>query len=110
MSVNAIPLLESKAAELAQTTQITSVGMVTIIDKFTAYNADPAAQTLTVNLVPPAGAAAAGNIVIVKTLQAGETYTFPEIVGHIIGKGGSVATSTSKVGVINIRASGRVIS
>lgn len=110
MSVTAIPLLESKAAELAQTTQITSVSMVTIIDKFTAYNGDPAAQTLTVNMIPPAGAAGAANIAIVKTLQAGETYTFPEVVGHIVGKGGSVGTAASKNAVINIRASGRVIS
>lgn len=110
MTVTARVLLESKAAEATQTKQIDSVGMRTIIDKFTAYNGDPAAQALTVYLVPASGAAGTGNIQIVKTLQPGETYTFPEIVGHILEAGASLNTLAAKVGVINLRASGRVVS
>lgn len=110
MTVTARVLLESKSAEATQTKQIDSTGMRTIIDKFTAYNSDPAAQALTVYLVPAAGSSGAGNISVVKTLQPGETYTFPEVVGHILESGASLNTLAAKAGVINLRASGRVVS
>lgn len=110
MTVTARVLLESKAAEASQTKQIDSAGLRTIIDKFTAYNADPATQTLTVYLVPSAGSSGAGNVSVVKALQTGETYTFPEVVGHILEAGASLNTLATKAGVVNIRASGRVVS
>lgn len=111
MSVTVKTLLESKAIELAQTTQITSVGVRTIIDKFTAYNSDATvARTITVNKIPPAGAAATANIIVVKTLQPKETYTFPEVVGHTLEPGASIGTSADLAAVINLTASGRVVS
>jgi hypothetical protein len=49
-------------------------------------------------------------IVKTRTLQPGETYTFPEIVGHILPSGGFVSTLASAAAAVNLRASGREIS
>lgn len=110
MSVTAKTLIEAKLAEAAQTTQYTASGLRAIIDKFTASNGTAAAVTLSVNLGASGGAAGAGNLVVkTKTLAAGETYTFPEIVGHILEPGGFISTLPSATGVV-IRASGREVS
>jgi hypothetical protein len=56
---------------------------------------------------------AAGNqnlIVKTKTLQAAETYTFPEIVGHVLAPGGFISTIAGTASAINIRSSGREVS
>jgi hypothetical protein len=49
-------------------------------------------------------------IVKAKTLQAGETYTFPEIVGQILGSGAFISTIAGTGSAINIRASGREVT
>ena len=80
-------LLESKYAENAQTTQYTAgTGVRTIIDKFTGYS--------------PAGG----------TLAAGETYTFPEVVGQILNAGDFVSTLAAAASSVVIRISGREIT
>jgi hypothetical protein len=43
-------------------------------------------------------------------LQAGETYTFPEIVGAALAAGDFISTIAGTATAINIRASGREIS
>ena len=85
MAVTAKPLFEALQASNAETTQYTApAGTRTIIDKFTGTNTTAVAATLTVKLVASGGAAAATNTVVsAKTLAAGETYTFPEVVGHV---------------------------
>jgi hypothetical protein len=112
MSVSAKTLFEALQATNAQVTQYTApAGIRTIIDKFTGTNTTGAAATLTVNLVVSAGAAAAGNtIVSAKTLQPGECYTFPEIVGHVLNAGDFISTIAGTAAAITIRASGREIS
>lgn len=110
-SVTAAVLIESKDAENAQTTQYTSTGLVTIIDKFTATNHTAAPAALSVNLVPSGGAAAAANLVTkTKTLQPGETYSFPELVGQILAAGDFVSTLADTATAIGIRASGRQVT
>jgi len=49
-------------------------------------------------------------IVKTKTLQPGECYTFPEIVGSALGAGGFISTIASAASAINIRANGRQIT
>jgi hypothetical protein len=111
MTVNAKVLIPAKIAESAQTTQYTATGVRTIIDKFTATNYSAVAVTLSVNLVTLADTAGNQNLVVkTKTLAAGETYTFPEIVGHILAAGDFISTIASAATSINIRASGREIS
>ena len=111
MTVTVTVLIPAKTAEATQTTQYTSSGVTTIIDKFTATNYGAVSASISVNLVT--GAALPGNdnlIVKTKTLQAGETYTFPELVGAALAPSGYISTLASASSTINIRASGRVIT
>ena len=111
MTVTASVLIPAKTAENSQTTQYTSTGLTTIIDKFTAtnYTANPA--TLSVNIVTVSGSASDDNLVVdTKTLQAGETYTFPEVVGQILRPGDFISTIAGTASAVNIRASGRQIT
>ena len=111
MAVINTVLIPAKTAENAQTTQYTSTNVSTIIDKFTATNYATAAATLSINLVTSAATAGNDNLVVkTKTLQPGETYTFPELVGHILASGGFISTIAGTATAINIRASGRTIS
>ena len=111
MTVTVKVLIPAKTAENAQTTQYTATGVTTLIDKFTATNYSAAAATISVNLVTLAGAAGNLNLIVkTKTLQAGESYTFPEIVGAALAAGDFISTIAGTATAINIRASGREIS
>lgn len=81
-----------------------------IIDKCTLYNSDTVSRTVTVHLVPNAGAAGAGNIVLQKTLQTLETYTCPEVVGQVLEGGAFLQALASVAAVVNLRISGRLVS
>ena len=111
MTVTVKVLIPPKIAEDAQTTQYTATNVTTIIDKFTATNFSAGAYTISVNLVTSADTAGNQNLVTkTKSLAAGETYTFPELVGQVIAPGGFISTIASIVNAINIRASGREIT
>ena len=111
MAVSISNIIPAKTAENAQTTQYTSNGVQTIIDKFTATNYNTAAATISVNLVTAAGSAGNDNLIVkTKTLQPTETYTFPELVGHVLPVGGFISTIAGTASAINIRASGRLVS
>jgi hypothetical protein len=111
MTVYAKVLIPAKIAESTQTTQYTSTGVTTIIDKFTATNYSASAATISVNLVTAAGSAGNENLIVkTKSLQPSETYTFPELVGQILASGGFISTIAGTGSAINIRASGREIT
>jgi hypothetical protein len=111
MTVTVIVLIPAKIAEATQTTQYTATGVTTLIDKFTATNFSAVAATISVNLVTSADTAGNNNLIVkTKTLQAGETYTFPEIVGAALASSGFISTVAGTASAINIRASGREIS
>ena len=112
MTVTAKPLFNAKQAENVETTQYTAPsGTRTIIDKFTGTNTTGAQALLTVRLVQNGGAAGAANtIVSAKALQPGESYTFPEIVGHVLNPGDFISTFAGTAAAITIRASGREVS
>ena len=111
MAVSISNIIPAKTAENSQTTQYTSAGVQTIIDKFTATNYSGTAATISVNLVPLSGSAGNDNLIVkTKTLQPSETYTFPELVGQVIVSGGFISTIAGTATAINIRASGREIS
>ena len=81
-----------------------------IIDKCTVYNSDTTARTVTINLVVAAGTAGVTIVVMVKTLQAGETYTCPEVVGHILEANDFLSAKASTTTVVNLRLCGREVS
>lgn len=111
MAVNVTVLIQPKDAEISQTTQYTASVVRTIIDKFTATNYSAAAATISVNLVTVATLAGNSNLVVkTKSLAAGETYTFPEIVGHVLAPGDFISTIASVAAAVSIRASGREIT
>lgn len=110
MTINTNPLIQADYVPAVQTTGYTSTGMRTIIDKYAAYNSDVVARTLTVNVVGSGVAAGASNVVIVKTLQPGETYTFPEVVGNVLGAGDFVSELASVASKIVRRMSGRQVT
>jgi len=111
MTTVAKPLIETKTAENAQITQYTASGVTAIIDKFTATNYSTSMATISVNLVADGNAPVNGNLIVkTRTLQPAETYTFPEIVGHILAPGGFISTIASAASAINIRASGREVT
>lgn len=111
MAVNISNIIPAKTAEATQTTQYTSNGVQTIIDKFTATNYSGSAATISVNLIAAAGSAGNDNLIVkTKTLQPAETYTFPELVGHVLPNNGFISTIAGTGSAINIRASGRLVS
>jgi hypothetical protein len=111
MAVSISNIIPAKTAENAQTTQYTSNGVQTIIDKFTATNYSATAATISVNLITAAGSATDSNLIVkAKTLQPSETYTFPELVGHVLPNNGFISTIADTASAINIRASGRLVS
>lgn len=111
MTVTVKVLIPAKIAENTQTTQYTSAGVTAIIDKFTATNYSAAAATVSVNLVTSADTAGNQNLIVkTKTLQASETYTFPELVGAALAPGGFISTIAGTASAINIRASGREVT
>lgn len=110
MTITAKVLIPPKQAEAAQTTQYTATNVRAILDKFTATNTSAGAVTISIHLIT-SGVAADGNLIVkTKSLAANETYTFPELVGHILESGSSISTIASAASSITIRASGREVT
>lgn len=111
MAVYVKVLIPAKVAESAQTTQYTAQNVTTIIDKFTATNFDVVAATISVNIVTAGDTPGNANVITkTKTLQANETYIFPELVGQVIAPSGYISTLASGSNSVNIRSSGREVS
>lgn len=111
MPIIAANIIPAKNMENAQTTQYVATGVTTIIDKFTATNFSSGMVNVSVNLAAVSEATGNSNLIVkTRTLQPGETYTFPEIVGHTLPSGGFVSTLASSAAAVNLRASGREIS
>jgi len=111
MAVNVKVLIPAKIAENTQVTQYIAQNVSAIIDKFTATNYSAAAATISINLVTQFDSSGNQNLIIKnKTLLPSETYTFPELVGHVLQPGGFISTIAGTASAINIRSSGREIS
>jgi len=110
MTVSISNIIPRKQAETASTVQFTSSN-TTIIDKFTATNTSGSAATISVFLPASGGSASASNCVLsAKSINAGETYLCPEVVGQVLEAGGLIITSAGTASAITISASGRLIS
>jgi hypothetical protein len=111
MTVSVKVLVPAKTVENSQTTQYTATGVTAIIDKFTATNFTATAATISVNLVTVSGSAGNSNLITkTKTLQASEVYTFPELVGQVLGIGDFISTIAGTASAINMRVSGREVT
>ena len=111
MTVTVTTLVPAQTANNTQSTVYTATGVTAIIDKFTATNYSATAATISVNLVISGDIADNDNLIVkTKTLQASETYTFPELVGHVLNPGGFISTIAGAASAINIRVSGREVT
>ena len=111
MTVTPKVLIEPKLAEATNTVQYTATGVNAIVDKFTVTNTGAAAATITVNLVTNLGTVSAANrIVASRNIDVGETYTCPELIGHVLKDADYISTVASAAGTLTIRASGREIT
>ena len=111
MTVTVTTLVPAQTANNTQSTVYTATGVTAIIDKFTATNYSATAATISVNLVNSGGTAGNNDLIVkTKTLQASETYTFPELVGHVLRPGGFISTLAGTASAINIRVSGREVT
>lgn len=111
MTVTAKCLVESTQLTNAQTTVYTATNLRTILDKISATNVSGSAATVTVNLVPFGASAGATNVIVSsKSLQAGESYGFPELVGHVLNQGGFISVLAGTASAINMRISGREVT
>ena len=111
MAVNVKVLIPAKIAENTQVTQYIAQNVSAIIDKFTATNYSASAATISINLVTQFDSSGNQNLIIKnKTLLPSETYTFPELVGHVLQPGGFISTIAGTASAINIRSSGREVS
>lgn len=81
-----------------------------IIDKLTCYNRGASATTVTIKILDASATTGNEHILAVKTLQPGESYTFPEIVGHPLEVGDSVREVAGAANSINRRMGGRRVT
>ena len=110
MTVIAKPLIGSKQMEASHTTQYTATNCTAIIDKFTATNTSASNAIISVYLVSSGDSAGMTNLIVPsRAIAPYETYTFPELVGHVLASGGLISTSGTST-ALTIRASGREIT
>lgn len=110
MSVTANPLFQAAYLAATDTTLYTAAGVRTILDKVTAHNTDTGAILVVFNIVPSGGTVGASNKVVAKTLAAGEAYTFPEVVGHVLGPGDALSGVAATASKVVVRVSGREVA
>ena len=111
MAVTPKVLIASKEAEGAQTTQYTAAGARAIIDKFTVTNTTAGNVSISVNLVSAGDVVSLANLITnTRVVAPNETYTCPELVGHVLDAGGFISTLASAATSLTIRCSGREIA
>lgn len=111
MTVRSTVLIPAKQAESVQTTQYTANNVTTYVDKLTVTNTSSSNVTFSINVVTFAGAAGANNLILpLRTIAPKETYTCPEIVGHVLQPGDFLSTVAGTAASLTIRASGREIT
>lgn len=104
-------LIPPKQAEATQTAQYTAAAVKAIIDKFTVTNTSANNVAISVNLVRSTTSAGADNLVIdARLLAPDETYTCPELIGHVLEAGDVISTLASASASLTIRCSGREIT
>lgn len=107
MAVTSRELIPAKLVENTLTTQFTATAATAVVQVFTVTNITAAVQTISVHLVAGGDTAGTANKVIdARRIAAGETYDFPELAGHVLEAGSSMATIASAGSSIVLRVSG----
>lgn len=104
-------IIPAKQAEDSATTQYTSTNVKTAIDKFTVTNTTGSAATIEINIVSSGGSVSDSNVVLhSKSIEAGQTYQCPEVVGHYMEAGSFISTTAGTASALTIMASGRTVT
>lgn len=113
MSSRPIVLFQTVAVPASETsvyTQTNGAGTSVIVDKLTGVNTDAAAINVTVKVVQSGGTAGAGHVLVDdRPMLPGESYGFPEIVGHKLNPGDFISILPSATG-LNMRGSGTLVT
>lgn len=108
MAITPKSLIASQLLTGSNATYYTATNVRTIIDKMTIVNTSAAAIAVTIDIVDSGGTAGTSERVIsARNIAAGETYTCPEVVGHILNPGDTIQGLGNG---LTIRASGREVS
>ena len=111
MSVTVKAIVPAQQLTNSNATYYTATNVRTIIDKMTLCNTTGGAVTVTVDLVDSGGSAGVSERVIsALSINAGQTYTCPEVVGHVLNAGDSIQALCSASTSVTIRASGREVT
>lgn len=111
MTITITNIVPVKQLENVQTTQYTSANCKTIINKFTVTNVTAGVVTFSVNVVPPAGAAATANLIVqTKSVAPGEAYEVHEMVGHVLENNYFISMIASAATSLNLDITARVIT
>jgi hypothetical protein len=105
MTTTIAVLLEATIAT-AGGVSYTSDQCVTALDKVTCTNesSPPVTATATVELLSPDGTQIQ---TYTKTILAGASWPFPDVVGHVLANGGKITFLCPTANAIKARASGR---
>lgn len=91
----------------AATTYYTATNVTARLDKCTVVNNDTVARTFSIYLVPSAGTAGVtNNVIATRSINVGETYTCPEVVGHWLNNGQFLAAIADVAAKLTLRVSG----
>lgn len=109
MSTRKVVLFDTQYAPSTETTKYTTpANIVATIDKLVARNTDTVARTVTVLLVPPDGTPTGTEFIVeAKTLQPGQSWLFPAVVGNMLVEDGTIRLYADAPNVVVIRGSGR---
>ena len=111
MTVVAKTLVASQYAQNSEAQVYRPNGTRAIIDRFTAVNNSASPAELSVWIVPNGGTTGGGNRMIYqRELASKESYSCPEIIGHVLESGDSLVVLASAGGAIAIRVSGREVT
>jgi hypothetical protein len=111
MAVTPKKLIPSRQITTAMEQYYIANNVTAIIDKFTLTNTTGSAVSATVDAVDVSGTAGVTErLISAHSIGAGETYTCPEIVGHILGNGDTIMALASADSALTIRVSGREVS
>ncbi|MFL1475205.1 hypothetical protein ACJOYF_18595 [Acinetobacter baumannii] len=110
VSVNPKSFVPAKFLENAQTTQFSVGNSKAQIDKCTITNTSSSAVTFSLHLVSSGSAGTSNQIIKDQSVAANSVYLCNEIVGHILGSGGSLSGIASSANALVICVSGREIT
>lgn len=110
MAVTPRVLIPATVVANSITPYYVSTGATTLVDSFQVINFSAGPVDISVYVVTVGDTASTTNLRKTKTLQALETYSFPEVVGQTLLPGGFISASASVAASLNIRSSGRLVS